>query len=93
MLQASTQLVPLGLTSRSSHLWREDDNEQSLELPFSTRRPRDFGAGLSSGLKSVAKGVGLGVASLVAAPAYGAVQVGLSIAQLTCFASCWVVGS
>lgn len=43
---------------------------------FSTRRPKDGWAGLSSGLKSVAKGTGAGLASLIAAPIAGAQQEG-----------------
>ena len=50
--------------------------ESQISFPFSTRRPRDLGAGLSSGLKSAAKGLGLGVTSLVVAPTYGAIQEG-----------------
>lgn len=44
---------------------------------FSTRNPRDVGAGLSSGLKSISKGVLGGVASLVALPVLGAQQEGV----------------
>jgi curved DNA-binding protein CbpA len=44
---------------------------------FSTRRPKDGWAGLSSGLKSVAKGTGAGVVSLVAQPIVGAQQNGI----------------
>ena len=43
---------------------------------FSFRRPRDAGAGLSSGLKSLAKGVLGGCIGLVGAPVVGAVQEG-----------------
>ena len=39
---------------------------------FSTRKPKDGWAGLSSGLKSVAKGAGAGLAALIAAPIAGA---------------------
>ncbi|CDJ58422.1 hypothetical protein EMWEY_00050490, partial [Eimeria maxima] len=41
---------------------------------FSTRKPKDAGAGLSSGLKSVGKGVAAGAVSLVLLPAVGASQ-------------------
>ncbi|OEH75229.1 putative DnaJ domain-containing protein [Cyclospora cayetanensis] len=41
---------------------------------FSTRKPKDAGAGLSSGLKSVGKGVAVGAASLFVLPAVGAAQ-------------------
>jgi len=44
---------------------------------FSTRRPKDGWAGLSSGLKSVAKGTAAGIASLIAQPIVGAQQDGL----------------
>ena len=44
---------------------------------FSTRRPKDAGAGLSSGLKSVAKGTLAGAASLIAQPIAGAQQDGV----------------
>jgi len=44
---------------------------------FSTRKPKDGWAGLSSGLKSVAKGTAAGAASLVAQPIMGAQQAGV----------------
>ena len=44
---------------------------------FSLRKPRDCKAGLSSGLKSVAKGVFGGLAGLVGAPILGANTGGL----------------
>lgn len=44
---------------------------------FSTRKPKDAGAGLSSGLKSVGKGVAAGAASLFVLPAVGATQQGV----------------
>lgn len=44
---------------------------------FSTRRPKDGWAGLSSGIKSVAKGTAAGVASLIAQPMVGAKQGGV----------------
>ena len=44
---------------------------------FSTRRPKDGWAGLSSGLKSVVKGVGGGLASLIVQPLAGAQQGGV----------------
>lgn len=55
-----------------SDRWGTDEENSQI---FSSRRPRDLGAGLSSGLKNAAKGVGLGAAALIAAPAYGASQV------------------
>jgi curved DNA-binding protein CbpA len=45
---------------------------------FSTRRPRDGWAGLSSGIKSVAKGTAAGVASLIAQPVVGAKHGGVA---------------
>lgn len=48
-----------------------------MDALFSTRRPKDGWAGLSSGLKSVAKGTAAGVASLIAQPIVGAQQSGL----------------
>ena len=39
---------------------------------FSTRKPKDGWAGISSGLKSVGKGTVAGVASLIAQPIAGA---------------------
>lgn len=43
---------------------------------FSTRRPKDFRAGVSSGLKSFGKGILTGVTGLVAAPIIGAKEEG-----------------
>ena len=43
---------------------------------FSLRKPKDIRAGLSSGGKSIVKGIGAGVVGLVAAPALGAHQEG-----------------
>jgi curved DNA-binding protein CbpA len=45
---------------------------------FSTRKPKDGWAGLSSGLKSVAKGVGAGLTGLIVAPIAGARAEGAS---------------
>eukprot|EP00584_Thalassiosira_punctigera_P011116 CAMPEP_0172528338 /NCGR_PEP_ID=MMETSP1067-20121228/2767_1 /TAXON_ID=265564 ORGANISM="Thalassiosira punctigera, Strain Tpunct2005C2" /NCGR_SAMPLE_ID=MMETSP1067 /ASSEMBLY_ACC=CAM_ASM_000444 /LENGTH=618 /DNA_ID=CAMNT_0013312229 /DNA_START=136 /DNA_END=1995 /DNA_ORIENTATION=- len=44
---------------------------------FSTRRPKDGWAGISSGLKSVTKGTVAGVASLIAQPIAGAQEGGI----------------
>eukprot|EP01083_Nonionella_stella_P209208 758582_1 len=52
-------------------------DDQSFEL-FSTRKPKDFSAGLSSGLKNVGKGIGAGLATAIAAPIAGARAGGLS---------------
>jgi len=45
---------------------------------FSLRRPRDAKAGLSSGMKSLGKGLVGGVVGLVAAPVVGATQDGFT---------------
>lgn len=45
---------------------------------FSTKKPRDAGAGLASGVKSVSKGVAIGAASLVVCPVVGVSQDGLT---------------
>jgi hypothetical protein len=52
------------------------EEEIDMNDLFSTRRPRDIRAGLSSGLKSFAKGVGGGMVGLVAAPVMGAREEG-----------------
>ncbi|KAH9261724.1 hypothetical protein BASA81_000380 [Batrachochytrium salamandrivorans] len=44
-----------------------EDDGPSMDL-FSTRRPKDFKAGVSSGVKNIVKGVFSGVAALVASP-------------------------
>ncbi|KAJ3255558.1 hypothetical protein HK103_006194 [Boothiomyces macroporosus] len=54
---------------------KEDENVQLGQI-FSTRNPKDAVAGLSSGLKSIGKGVAGGVASLVALPVLGAQEEG-----------------
>jgi hypothetical protein len=48
-----------------------------FESLFSTKKPKDGWAGLSSGLKSVGKGAGAGLASLIAAPIAGAQSGGV----------------
>ena len=48
-----------------------------LQDVFSLRKPKDIRAGLSSGGKSIVKGIGAGVVGLVAAPALGAQQEGV----------------
>ena len=58
----------------------DDDLQEASEVfnsLFSTRRPKDGWAGLSSGLKSVGKGTIAGVASLVAQPIAGAQENGV----------------
>merc|ERR1719215_1046046 len=54
----------------------QDPEQESDFKLFSTRNPKDAAAGLSSGLKSVGKGVMGGVASLVALPLHGAKEEG-----------------
>ena len=55
----------------------QDEAKAAMDSMFSLRRPRDFRAGIASGLKSMAKGVAAGAAGLVAAPAVGAAQEGV----------------
>lgn len=57
---------------------QEPEGKVSFNDVFSLRRPRDFRAGLSSGLKSMAKGIVGGAAGLVAAPAIGASTDGVA---------------
>ena len=52
------------------------EDELSFNDMFSLRKPRDARAGLSSGGKSAAKGVLMGVLGLVLAPIAGGVQDG-----------------
>jgi hypothetical protein len=54
----------------------EEDPLANMTL-FSTRRPRNLSAGVSSGLKSVAKGAAMGAVGLVAAPVLGAKEGGV----------------
>eukprot|EP00048_Salpingoeca_helianthica_P017541 m.237758 g.237758 ORF g.237758 m.237758 type:complete len:638 (-) comp21368_c0_seq1:32-1945(-) len=51
--------------------------EDAMNSVFSVRRPRDIVAGLTSGVKSVAKGALLGTASLVVGPIVGAAAQGV----------------
>ncbi|KAH0484297.1 MAG: hypothetical protein KVP17_000863 [Porospora cf. gigantea B] len=44
------------------------DDESVL---FNTRKPKDFGTGVATGLKNIGIGVGAGLAALVAAPVHG----------------------
>ncbi|GBG28648.1 DnaJ family protein [Hondaea fermentalgiana] len=55
----------------------QGDEEDDMEI-FSTRRPKDVTAGLSSGLKNVGKGVLAGVAAAVSMPVLGARESGAS---------------
>ncbi|GFE53016.1 DNAJ domain containing protein, putative [Babesia ovis] len=52
-------------------------NDPLLSTLFSIRKPRDAGAGIVSGIKSVTKGVMLGAASLVVCPVVGGHQSGV----------------
>jgi hypothetical protein len=52
-------------------------SKEVMNALFSTRRPKDGWAGLSSGLKSVVKGTAAGIASLIAQPIVGAQQDGI----------------
>jgi len=53
------------------------ESREVMNALFSTRKPKDGWAGLSSGLKSVVKGTAAGVASLIAQPIVGAQQDGV----------------
>lgn len=52
------------------------EDQRGFDALFSTRRPKDAAAGLSSGLKSISKGLLGGVAALVALPIKGAQEEG-----------------
>lgn len=54
----------------------ETPNKVDFNDVFSLRKPKDAKAGLSSGLKSLAKGVLGGAVGLIAAPVVGATQDG-----------------
>jgi hypothetical protein len=60
---------------QSSQRLNEDDQIDLNDL-FSARRPKDLKAGLSSGLKSLGKGVLAGAVGLVSAPYIGAKEGG-----------------
>ena len=75
--------------AESTSLQKQENNDQQeidedlkeasevFNSLFSTRRPKDGWAGLSSGLKSIGKGTAAGVASLVAQPIAGAHENGV----------------
>lgn len=74
------------VVSHSSAQNQNDQEQMDEELAeasevfnslFSTRRPKDGWAGISSGLKSVTKGTVAGVASLIAQPIAGAQESGV----------------
>lgn len=56
----------------------EDNDSPGIDMLFSTRKPKNMTAGISSGLKSVGKGIAAGAVSLVAAPVAGAKEEGVS---------------
>ncbi|KAL7473896.1 hypothetical protein ACHAXS_014430 [Conticribra weissflogii] len=68
-----------GKPNDDQELMDEDLREASevFNSLFSTRRPKDGWAGVSSGLKSVTKGTVAGVASLIAQPIAGAQEGGV----------------
>lgn len=67
-------------TSKDEQQQMEEDLQEASEVfnsLFSTRRPKDGWAGLSSGLKSATKGTVAGLASLIAQPIAGAQEGGV----------------
>lgn len=67
-------------TSTAEQQMLDEDLQEASEVfnsLFSTRRPKDGWAGLSSGLKSIGKGTLAGAASLVAQPIAGAQENGV----------------
>merc|ERR1719245_1477546 len=72
------QLVQFDPTAIGHENNADDDMDVDLPDIFSSRRPRDAIAGLSSGLKNVGKGIALGAAALVCAPVAGAASEGVS---------------
>jgi len=68
------QLVEFDPSAISQNEYSFDND--SLPNMFSSRRPRDAAAGLSSGLKNIGKGIASGVAILVCAPVAGAISEG-----------------
>jgi hypothetical protein len=64
------------MSTLSEHKRRTDAGPVNFNDVFSLRNPKDIRAGVSSGLKSVAKGVIGGALSIVAAPALGAAEQG-----------------
>jgi len=76
IVQKKTDIEESSETQQVDETEMKELNEVFNTL-FSTRRPKDAGAGLSSGLKSVAKGTLAGAASLVAQPIAGAQNDGI----------------
>lgn len=50
----------------------QDDLDAQAEMPFSLRRPKDFKAGLSSGMKTIGKGVLAGAVGMPITSSLGA---------------------
>mmetsp|Transcript_29414 Transcript_29414/g.41148 ORF Transcript_29414/g.41148 Transcript_29414/m.41148 type:complete len:722 (+) Transcript_29414:41-2206(+) len=82
----SSSATPATVAEGGEEAVTEQDEEMDQEIEqakqvfdslFSTRRPKDGWAGLSSGLKSVVKGTAAGAVSLVAQPIAGAQQGGV----------------
>ena len=67
--------APRALTTANAPL-DASTRANDLDGVFSTRRPKDLGAGLSSGLQSAAKSVALGAGALLTAPIVGARREG-----------------
>lgn len=77
--ESATAAAPASAETASTVAKLDTELEQERQVftqLFSTRKPKDGWAGLSSGLKSVAKGTAAGMASLVAQPVVGAQQHG-----------------
>jgi curved DNA-binding protein CbpA len=73
---ATTELTAEDIQKKEQIEKELEEDQKMFEALFSTRKPKDGWAGLSSGLKSVAKGTAAGVAGLIAAPIHGAQQEG-----------------
>ena len=87
-MNSSTSEMSAAPTAESTSLQKQENDQQEIDEDlkeasevfnslFSTRRPKDGWAGLSSGLKSIGKGTAAGVASLVAQPIAGAHENGV----------------
>eukprot|EP00986_Skeletonema_menzelii_P013513 scaffold7950_cov151-Skeletonema_menzelii.AAC.2 len=87
-MNSSTSEMSASPTAESTSLQKQENDQQEIDEDlkeasevfnslFSTRRPKDGWAGLSSGLKSIGKGTAAGVASLVAQPIAGAHENGV----------------
>jgi len=81
---AASAAAPSSHASAAPQQQRDDDMDGELAEAsevfsslFSTKKPKDGWAGLSSGLKSVAKGTVAGAASLIAQPIAGAQEGGV----------------